>query len=72
MEQPFDIVLIGETFDSVEPALESAFVKVAGDADAEGTREAAHDVRSVSYAREAWKWVGTLRLRQRSRSLRSG
>ena len=50
IQQTLDLIFVRESFDAVEFVLEDTFVQVACHADVEGSREAAHDVRTVGFS----------------------
>jgi len=47
VQQALYLILVREPFNSMELVLEDSFVQVAGHADIESSREAAHDVHAV-------------------------
>ena len=50
VQETLDLILVRESFDAMEFVLEDALVQVAGHADVESARQAAHDVRAVRSA----------------------
>ena len=50
MEESFNLLLVGKSFDTMKLVLEYPGVQFAGHANVEGSREAAHDVDRVCFA----------------------